>query len=77
MYGLKVLSKNQIKNLDLIDQLQNEIRILSQCDHKNINKLFCVFEEGGYIFLVLEYAGDGTLFQRLKKYKKFSEDGTN
>ena len=61
--------------MELTNQLSNEIRILSQCDHKNINKLFCVFEEGGYIFLLLEYAGDGTLFEKLKKHKKFSEEG--
>ena len=75
IYGLKVLSKNQIKNLELDDQLRNEIRILASCDHPNINKLHCVFEEGGYIFLVLQYAGEGTLFEKLKKHKKFSEDG--
>lgn len=75
VYALKVLSKNQIKNLELADQLRNEIRILSLCDHKNINKLHCVFEEGGYIFLVLQYANEGTLFEKLKKHKKFTEDG--
>lgn len=56
------------------DQLKNEIRILSQCNHENINKLFCVFEETGYIFLVLEYANEGTLFEELKKNKSFSEN---
>lgn len=75
IYGLKVLSKNQIKNLELDDQLRNEIRILSNCDHPNINKLYCVFEEGGYIFLVLQFAGEGTLFEKLKKHKRFSEEG--
>lgn len=74
IYALKVLSKGQINKLELSDQLKNEIRILSQCNHRNINKLYCVFEEEGYIFFVLEYANEGTLFEKLKKYKKFSEE---
>ena len=75
VYALKVLSKNQIRNLELESQLKNEIRILATCDHPNINKLNCVFEEGGYIFLLLEYANNGTLFEKLKRNKKFSETG--
>jgi serine/threonine protein kinase len=77
VYALKVLSRNQIKNLELEDQLRNEIRILASCDHPNINKLYCVFEESGYIFLILQYAGEGTLFEKLKKHKKFSEEGNH
>jgi serine/threonine protein kinase len=73
IYALKVLSKNQIASLKLTDQLRNEITILSRCNHENIIKLFAVFEDKGYIFLVTELANDSSLFSKLRKSKKFSE----
>jgi serine/threonine protein kinase len=73
IYALKVLSKNQISNLNLIDQLKNEITILARCNHDNIIKLYCAFEDKGYIFLVMELANDSTLFNKVKKLKKLSE----
>ena len=74
-YALKVLSKNQIKNLKLSKQLENEIRILSICDHENISKLFGMFEDDNYVYLVLELANTGTLLSKLRKSKTrtFSE----
>lgn len=76
IYALKVLSKNQIQNLKLTDQLRNEITILSRCNHENIIKLYAVFEDKGYIFLVTELANDSSLFSKLRKTKKFSEATT-
>lgn len=76
VYALKVLSKNQIASLKLTDQLRNEISILSRCNHENIIKLFAVFEDKGYIFLVTELANDSSLFSKLRKSKKFSEATT-
>ena len=76
IYALKVLSKNQIGNLKLIEQLQNEITILSRCDHENIIKLFAAFEDKAYIFLLMEVANDSTLFFKLRKVKKFTETET-
>ena len=76
IYGLKVLSKNQIANLKLIDQLKNEISILARCNHENIISLFGAFEDKSYIYLIMEYANDGTLFSKLKKAKRFSEPVT-
>lgn len=73
IYALKVLSKSQIANLKLAEQLKNEINILSRCTHENIMKLYSVFEDKGYIFLVTELANDSSLFSKLRKSKKFSE----
>ncbi len=73
IYALKVLSRNQLTKLKLLDQLKNEINILSSCYHENIIKLFCVFEENGYIFMVMELADDGSLFNKLKSARVFDE----
>lgn len=42
-YALKVLSKKQITHLKLTTQLDNEIKILTHCEHPNIIKVFAVF----------------------------------
>ena len=73
IYALKVLSKNQITNLNLSEQLKIEISILARCNHDNIIKLFCAFEDKGYIFLVMELANDSTLFNKIKKMRRLPE----
>ena len=75
-YALKVLSKKQLHSLKLQPQLQNEIKILTNCNHSNIIKLFALFEDEDYIYMLMELAKHGTLFHKLKKNKKFSESLT-
>lgn len=53
--------------------LQTEIEILSQLDHPNILKIFEVFEEKDYIFLVLELLKGGELFDRIVEKDNYSE----
>lgn len=77
IYALKVLSRNQLTKLKLLDQLKNEISILGSCKHENIIKLFCVFEEKGYIFMIMELANNDSLFNKLKKSRTFNEKQTS
>lgn len=72
-YALKVLSKNQITNLKLTEQLKKEISIIARCNHDNIIKLFGAFEDKSYIYLIMELANESTLFSKLKKAKKLPE----
>lgn len=72
-YALKVLSKNQITNLKLTEQLKKEIAIIAKCNHENIIKLYGAFEDKSYIYLIMELANDSTLFSKLKKSKKLPE----
>ena len=74
IYALKVLSKNQITNLKLTEQLKKEISIIAKCDHENIIKLYGAFEDKSYIYLIMELATDSTLFSKLKKVKKMPEE---
>jgi len=76
IYALKVLSKNQITNLKLTEQLKKEIAIIAKCNHDNIIKLYGAFEDKSYIYLIMELANDSTLFSKLKKSKKLSESQT-
>ena len=58
----KKISKRHIENRDEFD---NEIKVLSHCDHPNIIKLYEVYEEEDYIYLILEYCVGGELDERL------------
>ena len=44
----------KVENEELIDYLQNEILILTECDHPNIIKLYAVFYEDNYVHMILE-----------------------
>lgn len=76
VYALKVLSKNQLVHLKLIDQLKNEISIFARCHHENIIGLYGAFEDPNFLFMIMELANDSNLFNKLKTQKKFSEKVT-
>ena len=50
------------------------MEILSKCDHPNIIKLHGAFEDKENIYMILEYADGGNLYQKMKKTGKFKED---
>lgn len=72
LYALKVLSKNQLSQLKLMNQLKNEIKILAKCNHPNIIYLYAGFEDEKYIYLVMELANEGNLYKFIKKSKRLS-----
>ena len=71
-YAIKVVSKPQIINLKMVDQLKAEIEIMIGLKHPCIIELFTYFEDNTNIFLVMELA-DGHLYAKLKKCVKFDE----
>ena len=48
-------------------QLENELWILASCNHPNIISLKTVFDDDKYIYMIMELAPDGTLFNMIKK----------
>ena len=73
--AVKTIDKNKIfkmhGNLEII---YNEIGIHSRLNHKNIIKLYNVYEDKKQIKIIMEYALNGNLFDKIKKEKKgFSE----
>jgi serine/threonine protein kinase len=49
------------------DQFMMEIKMQLFFNHNNILKLYSVFDDIQYIYLVLEYMEGGTLYDMLKK----------
>jgi serine/threonine protein kinase len=51
----------------MIEQFKAEIRLHSSLDHPNIVKFYGFFEEGDFIYLILEYMNGGTLFEYISE----------
>ena len=57
----------------MVNQIKNEVLIMYRIDHKNIIRLYNHFEENSFIYLVLEYAPSGQLYDKLNKNGRFDE----
>eukprot|EP01016_Furgasonia_blochmanni_P016812 TRINITY_DN1981_c0_g1_i3.p1 TRINITY_DN1981_c0_g1~~TRINITY_DN1981_c0_g1_i3.p1 ORF type:complete len:745 (-),score=241.93 TRINITY_DN1981_c0_g1_i3:84-2318(-) len=67
IYALKQISKMNIKLQDMVNQLRTEVKIMYELNHDNIIKLHTHFEDDDYIYLVLEYAQGGQLYEKLNQ----------
>jgi hypothetical protein len=64
--AIKLIGKKDIEYSDL-EMIKNEIEILKVCQHPNILKLYDVFENSSYIYLITEYLEGGDLFTYLQR----------
>ncbi|ETV82586.1 AUR protein kinase [Aphanomyces astaci] len=71
--ALKVLQKNQLRKANVEYQLRREIEIQSDLNHPNILRLFGYFYDDKRIYLIIEYAPQGELYQKLMDVGRFSE----
>ena len=70
MRAIKKLPKNRIKHPE---RLQTEIDVMKTSDHPYIVKLYEVWEDDRYIYLVQECCNGGELFNYIIKKKKLTE----
>uniref|UniRef100_A0A915PJ56 Aurora kinase n=1 Tax=Setaria digitata TaxID=48799 RepID=A0A915PJ56_9BILA len=69
--ALKVVYKTQLGTNNLKRQLQREIEIQYHLRHPNILRLYGYFHDKDRVYLVLEFAPRGSLFQHLQEMKTF------
>jgi len=60
--AIKVIPK---KNIESTTQIQEEIKILKSLDHPNIIKYHETYETTHFMYVVMEYASGGELFDRI------------
>ena len=56
------------------DHLKREVKIQKKLDHPHVIKLHHYFEDKESVYLILEYAVNGSLFFYLRKKKKLAEE---
>ena len=76
--ALKVLFKSQLKKHQVEHQLRREIEIQSHLRHPNILRMYGYFYDETRVYLILEYAPKGEMYQALQKFPggKFPEPDT-
>lgn len=62
-FAVKIISKKDYKIPTAL--IENEIKILRQCDHPNVLKLETVFEDENHFHIVMELVNGGDLFSRV------------
>ncbi len=67
VYACKKMNKKKIKNKE---QFKTEIDLLRATDHPNIIKLYDIFEDNQYIYLIMEECNGGEFFDSLAKRAK-------
>ena len=72
-YALKKVERNLIIKYKMQDYLRREVKIMYECDHPNIIRLFSHFEDQTDVYLVTEYAEKGQLYGLVKKYGRIDE----
>lgn len=72
-FALKQLKKSELQQLRVINQLFNEISLLRKLDHKNIIKLYKVYDDETSISLIMEYVPHGNMLKRILSQKKSKE----
>ena len=50
-----------------LELVRSEIEILKICQHPNIIKLYDIFENSDYFYIIMEYCSGGDLFSYIEK----------
>ena len=64
--AIKIINKKLVSSFDL-EQVKTEIEILKIAQHPNIIRLYEIFENEKYIYIIMEYCGGGDLFSYIEK----------
>lgn len=70
---MKKIKKDQIKTNNLINQFMVEIKVQLMFNNPNVLKLYGFFDDEIYVYLIVEYMANGTLYKLLKTKQKLIE----
>lgn len=71
--AIKILEKSRIKEKADYDWVVREIKILKQVSHVNFVKLIEIIENTERIYLIMEYAQGGELFDYIVSKERLNE----
>jgi len=64
--AIKIMNKKEMSNQDL-ELVKTEIEILKICQHPYIIRLYDIFENTDYIYIIMEHCSGGDLFTYIEK----------
>ncbi|CAE8731654.1 unnamed protein product, partial [Polarella glacialis] len=68
VYALKAVDKKRVLDHNLQGQLLSEVKTQMTMQHPNLLRCYDYFEESGTVYIVLELASGGDLYQRLRRH---------
>ena len=71
--AVKIMRKNKIRALNMYEKIKREIRIGKFFNHPHIVKLYQYIDSAQYIFVVIELAAGGELFELISRKEKVSQ----
>ena len=71
--AIKIIEKSQIRSPKQISRLQREIRFLKLLHHPHIVRIYDVIETSDFIYIIMEYAVGGELFDYIVANKRVKE----
>ncbi|KAM3135298.1 hypothetical protein pb186bvf_012596 [Paramecium bursaria] len=74
LYAMKIMNKRSVFDYCSVENLKREIKIQRRLNHAHVCKLFHYFEDKENVYLILEYAENGSLFSYIKKRTKLPEN---
>ena len=73
--AIKIIKKiNGPQGQQMMNNLLKEVKIHSSVSHKNIIKLFTTTEDNSFVYLIMEFAHSGELFDRIAPDVGIEED---
>ena len=71
--AIKILEKNRICDVTDVERVAREIHILKLIRHPNIVQLYEIIETPGQLYLIMEFASGGELFDYIVKKTRIPE----
>lgn len=71
--AVKVLEKTKIKDKKDVERISREIKILKQTHHPNVVQLYEIIETDKDLYLVMEFAQGGELFDIIVQNQRLKE----
>lgn len=65
-----MIKKSVIKEENISEQIMNEIKVQLFLNHSNIVKLYTIFNDRLYVYMVLEACTEGNLYQLMQSKGK-------
>lgn len=72
--AIKILNKKKIRQFGVFEKVKRELKILRRFNNPHTIKLFEFIDTQTEIFMVLEYAAGGELFDLIARREKLSEE---
>ena len=70
--AIKILNKKKIKMQGVFEKVKREIKVLRQFNHPHIIKHYEFIDTTSDIFMVIEFASEGELFDLIQKRERVS-----